>query len=247
MRGVPATRTVLVSGASRGIGRAVTDRLLADGHRVSAGVRDPASLQADAGVAALGAGARDRLLIQPYEASAGDADPRGPRAWVEATAERWGGIDAVVHCAGLFSRAGLRYAADEEEEIARVLDVNLMGPWRLSRAAWPLLAASGDGRVLALVSMSGKRVKGRLAAYGVSKFALLALCQAMRNEGWEDGIRVTAICPSWVNTDMAAAVTAIPRQAMTQPQDLAASVSHLLGLPGAAVPFEFSVNCQLET
>ena len=132
-------------------------------------------------------------------------------------------------------------------EIARVLDVNLMGPWRLSRAAWPLLAASGDGRVLTLVSMSGKRVKGRLATYGVSKFALLALCQSMRNEGWEDGIRVTAICPSWVNTDMAAAVTAIPRQAMTQPHDLAASVSHLLCLPTAAVPFEFSVNCQLET
>ncbi|MGB5133876.1 MAG: SDR family NAD(P)-dependent oxidoreductase [Prochlorococcaceae cyanobacterium] len=238
---IPATRTVMVSGASRGIGLAITGHLLADGHRVSAGMRDPA------GAAALCEKAQDRLLIQPYEASAGDEDPRGPRAWVEATAERWGGIDAVVHCAGMFSRVGLRYADGEEEQIARVLDVNLMGPWRLSRAAWPRLVASGDGRVLTLVSMSGKRVKGRLAAYGVSKFALLALCQAMRNEGWEDGIRVTAICPSWVNTDMAAAVTAIPRQAMTQPEHLAASVSHLLSLPAAAVPFEFSVNCQLET
>jgi NAD(P)-dependent dehydrogenase (short-subunit alcohol dehydrogenase family) len=237
----PAPRTVLVSGASRGIGRAIAERLLADGHRVSAGVRDPA------GMKSLGEGGPDRLLIQPYEASAGDADARGPQSWVQATAERWGGIDAVVHCAGVFSRVGLRYSDGEEGEIARVLDVNLMGPWRLSRAAWPLLAASGDGRVLTLVSMSGKRVKGRLATYGVSKFALLALCQSMRNEGWEDGIRVTAICPSWVNTDMAAAVTAIPRQAMTQPHDLAASVSHLLRLPAAAVPFEFSVNCQLET
>jgi len=247
----PARRTVLVSGASRGIGRAVAERLLADGHRVSAGVRDPASLQADAGMATLGLdrlgkGTLDRLLIQPYEAGAGDADPRGPRAWVQATAERWGGIDAVVHCAGVFSRVGLRYSDGEEEEIARLLEVNLMGPWRLSRAAWPLLAASGDGRVLTLVSMSGKRVKGRLAGYGVSKFALLGLCQSMRNEGWEDGIRVTAICPSWVNTDMAAAVTAIPRQAMTQPHDLAASIGHLLSLPASAVPFEFNVSCQLE-
>jgi NAD(P)-dependent dehydrogenase (short-subunit alcohol dehydrogenase family) len=247
----PARRTVLVSGASRGIGRAVAARLLADGHRVSAGVRDPSSLQADAGMATLGLdpqgkGTQDRLHIQAYEAGAGDADPRGPRAWVQATAQRWGGIDAVVHCAGVFSRVGLRYSDGEEEEIARLLDVNLMGPWRLSRAAWPLLAASGDGRVLTLVSMSGKRVKGRLAAYGVSKFALLALCQSMRNEGWEDGIRVTAICPSWVNTDMAAAVTAIPRQAMTQPHDLAASIGHLLSLPASAVPFEYKVSCQLE-
>ena len=242
----PSPRTVMVSGASRGIGRAIAERLLADGHRVSAGVRDPERLQADAGATTLCRQTPDRLLIHPYEAGAGDDDPRGPTAWVEATAEHWGGVDALVHCAGIFSRVGLRFADGEEEEIARVLNVNLMGPWRLSRAAWPQLAASGDGRVLTLVSMSGKRVKGRLAAYGVSKFALLALCQAMRNEGWDDGIRVTAICPSWVNTDMAAAVTAIPRQAMTQPQDLAASVSHLLTLPAAAVPFEFNVNCQLE-
>jgi len=233
----PGVRTVMVSGASRGIGRAIAERLLADGHRVSAGVRDPDALLALA---------TDRLLIQAYEASAGDGDPRGPRAWVEATTARWGGVDAVVHGAGVFSRVGLRFADGEEEEINRVLAVNLMGPWRLSRAVWPQLVASGDGRVLSLVSMSGKRVKGRLAAYSASKFALLALCQAMRNEGWNDGIRVTAICPSWVNTDMAAAVTAMPHEAMTQPEDLAASVSHLLSLPAAAVPFEFNVNCQLE-
>jgi NAD(P)-dependent dehydrogenase (short-subunit alcohol dehydrogenase family) len=238
----------MVSGASRGIGRAVAERLLADGHRVSAGVRDPAALTPEAATAGQGdLSWPERLLIHPYEATAADDDPRGPRAWVEATAARWGGVDALVHCAGVFSRVGLQYADGEEAEIARVLEVNLMAPWRLSRAVWPQLLASGDGRVLTLVSMSGRRVKGRLAAYATSKFALLALCQAMRNEGWDDGIRVTAICPSWVNTDMAAAVTAIPRQAMTQPRDLAASVSHLLDLPPAAVPFEFCVSCQLET
>jgi NAD(P)-dependent dehydrogenase (short-subunit alcohol dehydrogenase family) len=242
----PSPRTVMVSGASRGIGRAITERLLADGHRVSAGVRNPDALLAAPEAARLRAQVPDRLLIQPYEASAPDDDPHGPRAWVEATTGRWGGVDAVVHSAGVFSRVGLRFAEGEEEEINRVLAVNLMGPWRLSRAVWPQLVASGHGRVLSLVSMSGKRVKGRLAAYSASKFALLALCQAMRNEGWDDGIRVTAICPSWVNTAMAAAVTAMPHEAMTQPEDLAASVSHLLSLPAAAVPFEFSVNCQLE-
>lgn len=240
-------RTVMVSGASRGIGRAIAERLLADGHRVSAGVRDPDALAAAADTTLLRSQAPDRLLIHAYEASAADGDRNGPRAWVEATTARWGGVDAVVHGAGVFSRVGLRFTDAEEEEIHRVLEVNLMGPWRLSRAVWPQLVASGDGRVLTLVSMSGKRVKGRLAAYSASKFALLALCQAMRNEGWDDGIRVTAICPSWVNTDMAAAVTAMPHEAMTQPEDLAASVSHLLALPAAAVPFEFSVNCQLET
>jgi NAD(P)-dependent dehydrogenase (short-subunit alcohol dehydrogenase family) len=105
---------------------------------------------------------------------------------------------------------------------------------------------SGRGRIITLVSMSGKRVKGDLAAYASTKFALMALCEAMRNEGWEAGIRVTAICPSWVNTAMAAAVRAIPREAMTQPEDLAAHVSLLLGLPASAVPFELAISCQLE-
>ena len=122
-----------------------------------------------------------------------------------------------------------------------------MGPWWLTRAAWPQLAAHGSGRIVVLVSMSGKRVKGRMAGYPVSKFALMGLCQSMRNEGWDQGIRVTAICPSWVNTDMACAVTAVEPAAMTQPEDLASLSSSLLSIPNAAVPFELAMNCSLET
>jgi NAD(P)-dependent dehydrogenase (short-subunit alcohol dehydrogenase family) len=247
-----APRTVLVSGASRGIGRATALRLLADGHRVSLGLRQP--LLAQEWLAAspqAPAEWLERLLIHPYHAQA--ALPAGtahadssPEAWVTASLERWGELDAVVHCAGIFSRVGLCFSPEEEEEIQRVLEVNLLGPWRLSRAAWPHLAASGDGRVITVVSMSGKRVKGNLAAYSASKFALLALCQTMRNEGWHQGIRITAVCPSWVNTEMAAAVTALPKNAMTQPEDLGRSIGHLLSLPASAVPFEFNVSCQLE-
>ncbi|QVL53911.1 MAG: SDR family NAD(P)-dependent oxidoreductase [Cyanobium sp. M30B3] len=222
-------RSVLVSGASRGIGRATALRLLADGHRVSLGLRQPLSPQE--WLAASPEAPEewlDRLLIHPYEARASqptgpDRADSSPETWVAAALARWGTIDAVVHCAGIFSRVGLCFSPGEEAEIQRVLDVNLLGPWRLSRAAWP-----------------------HLAAYSASKFALLALCQTMRNEGWHQGIRVTAMCPSWVNTEMAAAVTALPKQAMTQPEDLAASIGHLLSLPASAVPFEYKVSCQLE-
>ncbi len=229
-------RTLLISGASRGIGRAIAERALADGHRLSLGVRRPDDLLGTA----LAPG--ERVLVQAYEAR----DPATASAWVEASAARFGRLDGVIHSAGIFSRAGLLFDATEAAEIERVMQVNLMGPWWLTRAIWPHLEASGDGRVIALVSMSAKRVKGNLAAYAASKFALLGLCQTMRNQGWPLGIRVTALCPGWVNTAMAAAVRAIPPEAMTQSEDLASLVSTLLTLPKEAVPFELAVNCLLE-
>ena len=232
-------RTVLISGASRGIGRAIAQRLLADGHRLSLGVRNPEALLGTC----LDPGGTTGLLVQPYEAS----DPAAATAWVEASTTHFGSFDSVIHCAGLFSRTPLLFADGQEQEIEQLWRVNLMGPWWLTRAAWPQLAAHGQGRVVVLVSMSGKRSKGRLAAYTASKFALMGLCQTMRNEGWEQGIRVCAICPGWVNTDMAAAVTAIPQEAMTQPQHLASLTAELLRLPNSCVPFELAVNCGLET
>jgi NAD(P)-dependent dehydrogenase (short-subunit alcohol dehydrogenase family) len=237
------TRTVLISGANRGIGRAIAERLLADGHRLSLGVRNPQALRGTP-LDPQGSGQDPRrLLLHPYEAS----DPASAAAWVQGSTAQFGGFDSVIHCAGLFSRAPLLFADGQEAEIERLWRVNLMGPWWLTRAAWPQLAAHGQGRIVVLVSMSGKRSKGRLAAYTASKFALMGLCQTMRNEGWEQGIRVSAICPGWVNTAMASAVTAIPREAMSQPQDLASLTAELLRLPNSCVPFELAVNCNLET
>ena len=74
----------------------------------------------------------------------------------------------------------------------------------------------------------------------------MGLCQTMRNEGWAQGIRVTAICPSWVNTDMATAVNAIPKEAMSQPGDIASLTAQLLELPNSCVPFELALSCNLE-
>ena len=243
-------RTLLISGASRGIGRAVAERALADGHRLSLGLRDLEALKRTALDPDL-AGS-DRVLLCPYAAE----DPAAAQAWVKATNEHFGGFDSVIHSAGIFSRVPLLFEESEQPEIAHTINVNLMGPWWLTRAAWPQLASHGEGRIQVLVSMSGKRSKGRLAAYSASKFALLGLCQTMRNEGWAAGIRVTAICPGWVNTDMAAAVRRGPSQswptqsmeaeAMTQPEDIASISAELLRLPNRAVPFEIAVNSSLE-
>ena len=229
-------RTVLLTGASRGIGRSIAKRLLDDGHRLSLGLRDPDSLRGtELDV--------DLVAHHPYDAR----DPESAEAWVKATIHQWGQIDTLIHCAGILRRTPLLFANGEERDLDELWSVNVMGPWWLTRATWPSLASCGHGRIQVLVSMSGKRVKGRMAGYPVSKYALMALCQSMRNEGWDQGIRVTAICPSWVNTDMARAVTAVQPAEMTQPSDLAMLSSTLLLLPDASVPFELAMNCSFET
>lgn len=229
-------RTVLLTGASRGIGRSIAKRLLKDGHRLSLGLRDPEVLRGT------------ELDVEGVAHYAYDArDPASAETWVESTLSQWREIDTLIHCAGILHRTPLLFADGEEQELDDLWAVNVKGPWWLTRATWPSLVTSGHGRIQVLVSMSGKRVKGRMAGYPVSKFALMGLCQSMRNEGWDKGIRVTAICPSWVNTDMACAVTAVTAAEMTQPDDLASLSSTLLALPEASVPFELAMNCSLET
>ncbi len=158
---------------------------------------------------------------------------------------QWGRIDGLINCAGLLK--AIPFDSENEAEFDELFEVNLKAPWRLSRAAFPYLKQCGSGRVINLVSMSGKRVKGQLAGYSISKFALLALSQTMRNVGWEDGVRVTSLCPSWVNTTMAAGRNVMPAEKMTQPEDIAELVLTLLQLPNTAAVGEVLINCNLET
>ena len=68
----------------------------------------------------------------------------------------------------------------------------------------------------------------------------------MRNKGWDKGIRVTAICPSWVNTKMSSEVNSIKKNDMSQPEDIAEICTTILKLPKQSVPFEVAINCNLE-
>ena len=233
-------RKILISGASRGIGKAIALKLLKEGHSLSLGVRerehlnntplDPKSNNPN------------NFLVHKYDATDQDSSTR----WVEKTVEIFKNIDTVIHCAGIFKRTKLIFNDDEMKDIEDLWKVNVMGPWILTKNAWRYLSMSHTARIIVLVSMSGKRSKGNLASYSMSKFALMSLCQTMRNEGWEKGIRVTAICPGWVNTDMARGINHFPKKDMTQTNDIASICSNLLDLPNSSVPFEIALNCQLE-
>ena len=151
----------------------------------------------------------------------------------------------MVHCAGILRRTPLVFSDDQRGEPDELWRVNVMGPWLLTRAAWPALVASSQGRIQVLVSMSGKRCRnvGGLHRQQICLDGALS-GHAQRRLG--AGIRITAICPGWVNTDMASAVQSMAPEAMTQPEDLGRLSSHLLTLPDSAVPFELAVNASLE-
>ena len=221
----------------------MAERALEDGHRISLGLRQPGDLQGTKLDPTL-VGA-DRVQLVPYDAK----DPDAAVRWVAAATNHFAGFDSLIHCAGILRPTPLLFSEQQRDEPEELWRVNVMGPWWLTRAAWPQLVAHGDGRIQVLVSMSGKRSKGRWAGYASSKFALMGLCQTMRNEGWEFGIRVTAICPGWVETDMARegmelmakglgisyqeareqALSQVPIQRIIEPEEVAALVVYMAG------------------
>lgn len=221
-------RVVMVSGASRGIGRAVTDHLVASGFRVSGGMRDASRLSQS-----------DQVLSSTYDAET----PGSAEAWVAATVERFGRIDALVNAAGINPK--VRVFDEGEDELDRMWRINVKGPLRVVRAAYPHLARSGHGRVVNLGSLSSKRVASNVG-YAMSKFAVAALTHGIRREGRDAGIRATVICPGYVATDMTVNETEIARHEMTQPEDLAVLIETLLCLPNNAAVSELLVHCQYE-
>ncbi len=220
----------MVSGASRGIGAAIATQLAGAGWDLSLGMRRPAPL----------AGAPEALL-QAYDSETSGAEA----AWVAATLARFGRIDAIICNAGLMVPKSAITAT--EAEMAAMFTVNVFAPQRLAQAAWPSLSASGCGRVVVISSLSGKRVASAgSGAYAMTKFAALALTHALRHAGWEAGIRATAICPGFVATDMALAITDMDPAAMTQPEEVARLVQMALELPNTASVPEIAVNGRIE-
>lgn len=223
-------RVALVSGANRGIGRAIAERLGAEGWRLSLGTRS--------GVDGLADG--NGLHLHAYDALAGGED-----AWVAAALARFGRIDAIVANAGIIVPKTVIEGTDAE--LDAMWEVNVKAPRRLAQAAFPSLAASGRGRIVIVASLSGKRVKSPASGlYAVTKHAAVALTHALRQTGFDQGIRATAICPGFVATDMARGLTTRDEESLTRPEDVARLVAMAIDLPNAASVAELAVNCQAE-
>lgn len=224
-------RVAMVSGASRGVGAAIAQRLAADGWALSLGLRDPAASPLP-----------DALACR-FDAT----DPATAQPWVDTTLDRFGRIDALVNNAGILRMVD--FAQGSEDDLDALWAVNVKAPFRLIRAALPHLRAAGQGRVINIASTDAKRFRqGTSVGYAMTKHALLAMTQAVRFAGWDDGVRATALCPGAIDTDLIANLPGVtPKQDRLTPETVAGIVAFILTLPNQASVPEFIANTRLES
>lgn len=201
----PTRRTVLVTGASRGVGAAVARAFAQLGDRVALHHRDSAD-RAEAVRAELpGDG---HLVVR-----ADLADAEGVRRIVDETAEAFGGLDVLVNNAGIYVEhkiADVSYE-DWQELWHRTLATNLLGPANLIWCAFRHMAPAGGGRIVNVSSRGAFRGEPRQPAYGASKAGLNSLGQSMARALGPYGIGVATVAPGYVDTEMAAPVLHGPR------------------------------------
>jgi NAD(P)-dependent dehydrogenase (short-subunit alcohol dehydrogenase family) len=218
-------RTALVTGGSRGIGRAIVEALLEDGWRVYL-----CSLREESVACALGelSGRWDGKVRGRAVDVRSQEQVDAFVAWVEAEA---GGIDCLVNNAGLG-----RFAAVDElsgDDWREVIETNLSGAFYFLRAAAPGMRRRGGGWIFNVASLAGKNPFAGGAAYNASKFGMIGMSEAAMLDLRPDGVRVAAILPGSVATEFRRGGEADWKLA---PEDVARAVRDLLAYPPRALP-----------
>lgn len=187
-------KTALITGASRGIGRAVAEAYAHEGANLILNARDRIRLEQVAGEIAAQCG------VRVTAAAADITDRAGMKALVEA-AERAGPIDILVNNAGVHkARKFLDYSFEEFRE---VLETNVYGVLHVTQFVLPGMIARKSGRVINLASTAGKWGSRNQSAYNASKHAVVGLTRCLGLEMAPHNVLVNAICPWIVDTDMA--------------------------------------------
>jgi 3-oxoacyl-[acyl-carrier protein] reductase len=191
-------RVVLVTGGSRGIGRAVVERFAAQGATVAVHFRAARRAATDTLAALPGGG---HLAFQ-----ADLADPAQARSLVQRVVDGLGRVDVLVNNAGVYEEHPILATGHEDWQRIwrRTIDTNLIGPANLVHAVVPHMVAAGGGRIVNVSSRGAFRGEPDHPAYGASKAGLNSLGQSMARALGPSGIYVTTVAPGFVDTDMAA-------------------------------------------
>lgn len=221
-------QTAIVTGGSRGIGRAVAVRLAKDGMNLVINYRgnSAAAEETERLCRELGA---EVLLVQGDVSRAEDCEKLPAQA-----KEAFGRVDVLVNNAGI-TRDGL-LARMTEEDFRAVLDVNLVGPWNMMKAVNRIMMKQRYGRIVNLSSVTGLMGNMGQTNYAAAKAGILGMTKSYAREVASRGITVNAVAPGFIDTDMTEAmpegakdkiVTGIPMGRTGKPEDVAEAVAFL--------------------
>lgn len=221
-------QTAIVTGGSRGIGRAVAVRLAKDGMNLVINYRgnSAAAEETERMCRELGA---EVLLVQGDVSRAEDCEKLAAQA-----KEAFGRVDVLVNNAGI-TRDGL-LARMTEEDFRAVLDVNLVGPWNMMKAVNRIMMKQRYGRIVNLSSVTGLMGNMGQTNYAAAKAGILGMTKSYAREVASRGITVNAVAPGFIDTDMTEAmpegakdkiITGIPMGRTGKPGDVAEAVAFL--------------------
>lgn len=221
-------QTAIVTGGSRGIGRAVAVRLAKDGMNLVINYRgnSAAAEETERLCRELGA---EVLLVQGDVSRAEDCEKLAAQA-----KETFGRVDVLVNNAGI-TRDGL-LARMTEEDFRAVLDVNLVGPWNMMKAVNRIMMKQRYGRIVNLSSVTGLMGNMGQTNYAAAKAGILGMTKSYAREVASRGITVNAVAPGFIDTDMTEAmpegakdkiITGIPMGRTGKPEDVAEAVAFL--------------------
>jgi len=222
-------RVALVTGGSRGIGRAIALKLASEGAHVAVNFNQN-QLAAEEVVAAAKVAGVDAIMVQ------GDIGTReGAEAAVKATVERWNRLDILVNNAGITRDQLIMRLSDEDWDA--VLDTNLKGAYLCSKLASRHMLRARWGRIINISSVVGQMGNAGQANYAAAKAGLLGLTKSLAREFASKNITANAVAPGWIETDIVAGLSEEARQYVLgqiplgrygKPEDVAGAVAFLV-------------------
>ncbi|HEY2988211.1 MAG TPA: SDR family oxidoreductase [Candidatus Binatia bacterium] len=228
-------KIAIVTGAGRGIGRAIALELSRAGARVALAARSEPELRA---VAEEIRGGDGDALVLPADLTRDDDMERV----VKQTQQEWGSIDILINNAGWGKTAPIVNSKIEDWD--RTLQVNLRAPMILTRLVLPVLIEKKSGAIINIGSISAKAGQANTAAYSASKFGIAGFTQSLFEEAREYGIKVAAIHPGFVDTPLIPLNKRVDRSRMIRPEDIAAAVMFILSSAPNSCPVEMTIRPQ---
>lgn len=218
-------KTALITGAGKGIGRAIAIALAKEGVNLALVSRTTSDLES------LASSLKKQYDVRVSIATADVTQATEVNAAVSKLTAELGSIDILINNAGV-AQFGTLVDMDPEQW-KNIIDINLMGTYNVTRAVLPAMIAQNSGDIINVASTAGERGFATGSAYCASKFAVLGLTESVLQEVRKNNIRVTALTPSTVNTNLAvsAGLKIGEEDYMMQPEDVAELALATLKLP----------------